>query len=277
MSPPDTGGESEPAADERDDDESALPEASGESTEDEEQDDGDEAAAHPESEGEPAAVGGVDAVAAAQTGEAETGKRKWLNKSLLWTVGGVFAAVALLVIGALTWQALNQDQKSVTQAQGTQIDKDPQNPALATCDDKETRFRVSFPANWGTQRVGGADVRLVAGPGNGNLMSVRVVSLDTGASGPPTPTSLKPYLDTIVNEPGVTMLQQNQITISNLPGWYYAYTFKDTASGATGVHNQYFIIRGNQLYSIVFQALPQSDFAALAPVYQQVVNSLQFY
>lgn len=214
----------------------------------------------------------------AGTGEAGTARRRWWpSKRLLWTIGGFAAVVVLLVCGVLTWQALNQDNKTLTQVAGTQIGRDPRNPALATYDDSETRFRLSFPVSWATQRVGGADVRLVAGPGGGDLMSIRVVSLDTGSAAPPTPDSLKPYLDTIVNEPGVTMLQQNQISMGALTGWYYVYTFQDSATKAQGIHNQYFMIRGNQLYSIVFQALPQSDFSPLAPVYQQVVNSIQFY
>lgn len=243
-----------------------------------------------EADGEPAdadKIGDEDNATDARTvkvGKAErkrlfgmSKRERWSGKRLLWTIGGVLAVVVLLIGGFLTWQLINSDSKAVTQVAGAQIAPDPKNPALATFNDTETGFRMSFPAAWGTQRTGSADVRLVAGPGGGNLMSVRVVTLDTGSAGPPTPISLKPYLDTIVNEPGVTMLQQTQVTISNIPGWNYVYTFKDTTTNTQGVHTQFFLIRGNRLYSIVFQALPQSDFSTLAPVYQQVIGSLQFF
>jgi hypothetical protein len=231
-----------------------------------------------------AAEQGGESTVAAGSGDGETGQKtvpakanRWSKRRLFWTIGGVLAAIALGVCGFVTWQALNQDDKVLNQVAGTQTNPDPQNPGMVSYTDSETRMRISFPGAWATKRAGGADVRLVAGPGNGDLLSVRVVSLDTGTSGPPTPTSLKPYLDTIVNEPGVTMLQQNQIDMNHVPGWYYVYTFKDGPTGAQGIHAQYFAIRGNQLYSIVFQALPESDFQALAPVYQQIANSIQFY
>ena len=201
--------------------------------------------------------------------------RSW--RKILWGMGGFLAAVILGVCATITWQALNHDDQLRSEVTGTQNAPDPRNTGTVTSTDDETRFRISFPASWATRKTGGADVRLVAGPGGGDLMSVRVVSLDTGAGGPPTLTGIKPYLDTIVNEPGVTVLQQSQTQMSGLPGWYYVYSFKDPETGQQGVHAQYFVIRGNQLYSIVFQALPAADFPRLAPSYQQVADTMQFF
>lgn len=198
-------------------------------------------------------------------------------RRILWVTGGFLAAVILGICATVTWQALDHDDEVRSQVAGTQSTQTPQQPGMVTSTDDETRFRINFPGSWATRKTGGADVRLVAGPGGGNLMSVRVVSLDTGAGGPPTPAGIKPYLDTIVNEPGVTVLQQNQTQIGGLPGWYYVYSFTDPATKQQGVHAQYFALRGSQLYSIVFQALPASDFGRLAPTYQQIANSIQFF
>lgn len=195
----------------------------------------------------------------------------------VWIAGGVIAVIALLIAGGLAWQATSQGSAVLSQVAGTQITSDPHHPGQDLYTDSGTKFRLDFPASWSTRAVGGADVRLLAGPGGGDLMSIRVVTLDTGSSGSPTAVSLKPYLDTIVNEPTVKIVREDQIVMDNLPGWYYVYTFTDSTSHAQGVHAQYFLIRGSQLYSIVFQALPTSDFAKLAPVYQQVANSIQFY
>lgn len=201
------------------------------------------------------------------------------NQSLgqrLWVAGGVVAVIALIVVGWYAWQATETGGDVLAQVAQTQITKDPHNPGQDIYTDSGTKFRLEFPATWSTRSVGGADIRLLAGPGGGDLMSVRVVTLDTGGT-PPTPASLKPYLDTIVNEPTVKIVREDQIVMDKLPGWYYTYTFVDSSTHLQGVHAQYFITRGSQLYSIVFQALPTPDFNKLAPVYQKVANSIQFY
>lgn len=199
------------------------------------------------------------------------------RRVLLWYIGGALAVVALVVSGLVAWNAVNSDSTVLSQVAGSRIAKDPQNPGMVTYTDPGTRFRLDFPSSWRTSVIGGADVRLLAGPGNDDLISVRVVTLDTDSSGSPTQASIRPYLDTIVQEPTVRIVRRDEITMDRLPGWYYVYTFTDSKTHREGVHAQYFILRGSELYSIVFQALPASDFSRLAPVYQQVANSIQFY
>lgn len=222
---------------------------------------------------------GPDAAAAAASGAGKAAgpRRRMPLGQLLWIIGGVVAVIALGVAGFVTWQVTSASKSVLAQVPGTRITRDAQDPSQVTFTDSGTRFRLSFPASWSTRDVGGADVRLLAGPGGGDLMSVRVVTLNTGSSSPPSPTSLRPYLDTIVQEPTVKIVQRAQIVMDKLPGWYYVYTFTDSSTHRVGVHAQYFIIRGSQLYSIVFQALPSSDFSKLAPVYQKVANSIQFF
>ena len=194
----------------------------------------------------------------------------------LWIAGGVLAVIALAVAGVVAWRVTSASGNVLAQVSGTSIASDPQAPGQVIFTDSGTRFRLRFPASWSTRDVGGADVRLLAGPGGGDLISVRVVTLDTGSAAP-NPASLRPYLDTIVSEPGVKIVQRAQIVMDKLPGWYYVYTFTDGSTHKEGVHAQYFIIRGSELYSIVFQALPAPDFSKLAPVYQKVANSISFY
>lgn len=231
-----------------------------------------EAGPNPEEPGPDAAP-----AAASGAGKASGPRPRMPLGQLLWIIGGVIAVLALGVAGIVTWKVTTATKNVVEQVAGTKIAKNPNDPAQMTFTDSGTRFRLSFPASWSTQDVGGADVRLLAGPGGGDLMSIRVVTLNTGSSSAPTPSSLRPYLDTIVQEPTVKIVQRAQIVMDKLPGWYYVYTFTDSATRKAGVHAQYFIIRGSRLYSIVFQALPGSDFSKLAPVYQKVANSIQFF
>jgi hypothetical protein len=194
----------------------------------------------------------------------------------LWIIGGFVAVIALVLAGFFTWQATTTGEKVLTQVAGTSMAKDPTNPNLIDFTDPGTRFKLSFPASWSTRAIGGSDVRLVAGPGNGDLMSVRVDTLDTGSQAP-TQDNLEPYLNAIVQGDGVKIMTRDKIQMGNLPGWYFVYTFTDSSSKQVGIHAQYFMIRGSQLYSIVFQALPLADFHNLATTYQQVANSIRFY
>lgn len=224
--------------------------------------------------------GAPGAASAAAGAPAPSRKPKMDLRQKLWVSGGVIAVIALIIAGVLAYQATSAGDHALSQVAGTKISQDPQHPGQDLYTDPGNRFRLDFPSSWTTRAIGGADVRLLAGPGGnlgGDLVSVRVDTLDTGSSTPPTPASLKPYLDTIVNEPTVKIIREDQIILDKLPGMYYVYTFTDSSSHAQGVHAQYFIIRGNALYSIVFQALPTTDFAKLAPVYQQVANSIHFY
>ncbi|MCL2586030.1 MAG: hypothetical protein FWE35_26650 [Streptosporangiales bacterium] len=200
-----------------------------------------------------------------------------LTAQRIWVIGGVFAVVLLAVAAFVTWKVTQSDNAIVKQVSGTQLAKNPKDPGSMVFTDPATRIRLQFPASWSTKNVGGADVRLLAGPGGGDLMSVRVVTLDTGSSSAPTPASIRPYLDTIVQEPTVKIIRRDQIVMDGQKGWYYVYTFTDSTTRKEGVHAQYFLIRGSELYSIVFQALPATDFSRLAPVYQKVANSIQFY
>lgn len=212
----------------------------------------------------------------AGAGPAPGARTRMPTTRLLWIIGGVAAVIALVAAGVVTWQVTQSDGTLVKQVSGTQLTKDPKNPGQMVFTDPGTRIRLRFPASWSTKNVGGADVRLLAGPGAGDLLSVRVVTLDTGSSAT-TPSSIRPYLDTIVQEPTVKIIRRDQIVMDGQQGWYYVYTFTDSTTHKEGVHAQYFIIRNSELYSIVFQALPATDFSKLAPVYQRVANSIQFY
>lgn len=194
----------------------------------------------------------------------------------LWLAGGVIAVVALVIAGIFAFQATNRSATVLTQVPGTSMATDPGNPSLIDYTDPGTRFKLSFPKSWSTRDIGGSDVRLLAGPGGNDLMSVRVDTLDTGSQAP-TQSSIEPYLNAIVQGQGVKIVTQQKISMDNLKGWYYVYTYTDASTKETGVHAQYFMIRGSQLYSIVFQAEPYTDFSKLANTYQQVANSIRFY
>ncbi len=60
-----------------------------------------------------------------------------------------------------------------------------------------------------------------------------------------------------------------------MPGYYYLYTFIDGETGAEGAHAHYFLFRGRNMYTLVFQALPSDGFSRLSGVFDQIAASLQ--
>jgi hypothetical protein len=60
-----------------------------------------------------------------------------------------------------------------------------------------------------------------------------------------------------------------------LPGLYYLYTFRDPVGGGTGVHSHSFLFKDKAMISIVFQAVAESDFGRLAPLFDRVAGSLR--
>ncbi len=75
---------------------------------------------------------------------------------------------------------------------------------------------------------------------------------------------------------GSPCLRQEQVTVGGLSGARYVYVTKEEATSQDSVHLQYFLRRGlGKMYVIVFQALPRTDLAGLAPAFDQVLFSFQ--
>jgi hypothetical protein len=71
----------------------------------------------------------------------------------------------------------------------------------------------------------------------------------------------------------VGVLKAEATTVGGLPGVYYLYTFGKGAD--RGAHTHWFAFHGRDMYSLVFQALPDTGFAALAPDFDAVVSSFR--
>ena len=63
--------------------------------------------------------------------------------------------------------------------------------------------------------------------------------------------------------------------VDGMPGYYYLYTFNEAETGAEGAHAQYFLFRGRNMYTLVFQALPPRASSRLSRVFDQMAESFQ--
>jgi len=71
----------------------------------------------------------------------------------------------------------------------------------------------------------------------------------------------------------VRIVQQKPVTLSGSQGYFYLYTFTDTASGQEGVHSHFFLFRGRTMHTFVFQALPSGSFGAAAADFDRIAQS----
>ena len=63
--------------------------------------------------------------------------------------------------------------------------------------------------------------------------------------------------------------------MGGLPGYLYLHPFRDLASGQRGAHAHYFLFRDQTMFTLVFQALPSTSFAGLAPLFDRIANTFR--
>lgn len=144
--------------------------------------------------------------------------------------------------------------------------------------DAEAGFSLAYPEDW--QRIEHPDpqVRLVVTPNRDDSVLVRAIDLEVDAEVTAADLpAFREYTDRIVQGgEGVEILDEpSAVEVGGLPGLYYIYTFTDPSSGQQGVHSHYFLFDGAMVLSIVMQALPTEDFAALAPTFKAIIDSFE--
>ncbi len=88
-------------------------------------------------------------------------------------------------------------------------------------------------------------------------------------------TIVKPITDLVVSQDQAPrVLRQRQITVDGMPGNYYFSTFTDE-SGQEGACSRYFLFRGDRMYIVTLRAVPSDEFAPLAGVFDQIVDTIR--
>lgn len=151
--------------------------------------------------------------------------------------------------------------------------------------DEDNGFRISVPGRWvqGQARSGAEDADFLATPpGTENAVSVSTVTFEepvtiNARTRPELVSGVEEVLDrTIDAQPGVVeIVQRRRIRVQDVQGWTYIYRFED-AAGRVGVHVKHFLFRGNNLYTLTFQAFPEENYAALAEDFDRILDSFQF-
>ena len=149
--------------------------------------------------------------------------------------------------------------------------------ALTTFRDPTSGFSIQYPRAW--ERVEledpeGSNIRLMVLAGELDVFQVRAQRFEQPTTAENIENVKAVTQALITSNKTAKILQERQITIDGMPGYYYLYTYADP-SGQEGVHAHYFLYRGRKAFQLVFQAVPTSDFQPLAFVYDQVAESLR--
>ena len=135
-------------------------------------------------------------------------------------------------------------------------------------------FSIDYPKDWGVYTAENGAVDLDAG--GGDAVSVSLLRRTDVATTVENLANIKAVTDGIVaSNKSAQILKVQAIMVDGMPGYYYLYTFTDGETGAEGAHAHYFLFRGRNMYTMIFQALPSDGFARLSSVFDQMAESLR--
>lgn len=147
--------------------------------------------------------------------------------------------------------------------------------------DDQAGFALLYPKAWVRATAPNPQIVVVAAErdpakNQGGSILVRVTPLDAPVGKAQLAETRKATDAMVASSDGVALkAEPTETEQGGLPGLYYLYTFRDPISGLTGVHSHFFLFKGSTMISVVFQALPQDDFARLAPLFDRVAGSIR--
>ncbi|MDQ3974539.1 MAG: hypothetical protein M3276_09450 [Actinomycetota bacterium] len=196
-----------------------------------------------------------------------------------WWVG----AAALVVAAAVVSVTALAGRRAVDPEPGPATPGAPTTPAdtapaegFVEFRDDTAGFAVSYPRDWARLDAPDPQVVLLAAPNESDSFLVRVVRLGMTVGAEQVPAMQRITDEIVTSSPGVELLAgPEQISLGGLPGYFYFYTFDDVPSGQQGVHSHYFMFKGDTMITLVFQALPETDFQPLAPTFDAIANSFR--
>jgi hypothetical protein len=192
-----------------------------------------------------------------------------------WMVVSVATAVAAGVMGV----GAAAGRRAVEADPPSQHDR-PSSPAAADgfveYRNDAAGFTLSYPSSWTRLEPGDPQVGLLVSLRLRGSLLVRVVQLPQRV-GQGDLESVRALTDKVVSSgAGLEVLSgPRQIEVGGLPGLYYLYRFVDGGTGQRGAHSHFFLFKDDQMISLVLQALPDDEFAGLAPTFDQIVGTFK--
>lgn len=132
-------------------------------------------------------------------------------------------------------------------------------------------FSISYPSTWHQVHTPNAPLQLQVGTST-DAMRVQVEHIATAVN-TTNVADVKAFTDSLFAGANVKILDEKPILLNGIPGLYYLDLY--TSGKEVGSNALYFLFQGRKLSIITFQALPWTDFAGLAPTFDNVANSFR--
>lgn len=136
------------------------------------------------------------------------------------------------------------------------------------------QFTLQYPNTWQpVESVGTEDPPdlVLAQPPSGAIL-VRVVPVAADID-PANVSGIKAVTDLIVMNEFTEVLTEGPVDIGGLKGYYYLYRQVDPNTQVLGIHSHFFLFQGAAMHTLVFEAVPPEAFSALAPDFDQIMQS----
>jgi len=203
--------------------------------------------------------------------------RPW-DRSRLPVVPRWVGLIALVVVllGTSAWVIGQQFSSSATH----HAPKDTLAPtsSYSRFQDPTATFRVGYPPTWKRVLTNNPQLVLLAEGPHGASFQVAETKI-TAPVDAANLASAKKLTERVVKEgPQVKLIplryhQPEEISLGDLPGYLYLYTFVDPTTGETGAHAHYFLFDGKTMITLVFQSLPSTNFVSLSPLFDRIAST----
>ena len=185
--------------------------------------------------------------------------------TMIIVLSGISVVVVLLLIGAFLIPTGGGDPQSGQTSQTTDptaLGTTVPDAQLTSFKDDATGFSVKYPKAWAKVESSDPSIPLILSFGNRDACTSAWTTPRCRRTPRTSATSRRSPTASSASNQTAKVLQQRQVAVDNMPGYYYLYTFVDEETGAEGVHAHYFLFRGRKMYSVVLQALPSEGFPA---------------
>jgi hypothetical protein len=145
---------------------------------------------------------------------------------------------------------------------------------LTAFTDRAGGFYMSYPTGWTRLTSKDAGVRLLASGPNGASLLVRRATLGVTVDGRALDEVEALTGQKLRAEKGLTIVAGPKLlSINNLPGFLYIYSFIDPTTHTTSAHSQITLFSGKRMYTLVYQTAAAAMLVRLAPLFDQVTDT----
>lgn len=197
-----------------------------------------------------------------------------MSRSTLLVVA-VLGAIVLGAGGALAGRSLLSSRIPTPAPPAPRPETPASAPPAGFVEFRDELFSIAYPAGWARQASRNPEVEILATGERSASFLVRVVPLNFDV-GPANVEAAKPLTDRVVKSGrGVKLIAPPQRSdLGGLPGYFYLYSYRD-GEGRRGAHSHYFLFKGDTMFTIVFQAVPEDRLPELAPVFDRIARTFR--